>query len=462
LLPGEVIEENPEIDESSTLGSSKLPDVSSKLSEAKLITPLPDEIIQDNPEIVEKSSVSTSGSLKEPSPKKPKQQKIDKPKIPEENVESVKPQEILPKIPDVVATAHKTIYVPPLNPQTSIFEQPPVSEGQQPRPQALALTQHVISAPDPVDDGQYTSTIYQSAADIIKGEYDIFVDTKIKVQTSNYGKGDMFKKYSDLRGSWINTKVKDWKSLRGFVEEFDRREAVKELTSEQVRSKTHLASVRKYIINKQWNIIKELSEEGSEFYQEQSRFVEKGNFYSKLDNEDFTINKYRYKNLEKLKSYQRDSEKIVDLVKAVKFEYLDDIRRFALTINDTNVTEVYLSDQICYVLGFDVGSPIRNGDIAKYAYDLRGGVSHICAYINGVTEQMIVGDKLASLLQIVAVSGKPGDVIEKKYDSPLFSKVVARNVDEIEIEIRTLEGRLVPFDYGVVILTLIFKKLIVF
>ena len=113
-------------------------------------------------------------------------------------------------------------------------------------------------------------------------------------------------------------------------------------------------------------------------------------------------------------------------------------------------------------MGFDVGNPIKNGDVAKYSCDLRGGVSHICVYINGVTEQMIVGDKLASLLQIVAVSGTPGDVIEKKYDSPLFSKVAARNIDEIEIEIRTLDGRLVPFDYGVVIITLMFKKLIVF
>ena len=75
---------------------------------------------------------------------------------------------------------------------------------------------------------------------------------------------------------------------------------------------------------------------------------------------------------------------------------------------------------------------------------------------------MIVGDRLSSLLQIVAVSGNAGDVIEKKYDSPLFSRVIAKELQEIEIELRTLEGRLIPFDYGITIVTLQFKKAIVF
>ena len=49
-----------------------------------------------------------------------------------------------------------------------------------------------------------------------------------------------------------------------------------------------------------------------------------------------------------------------------------------------------------------------------------------------------------------------------KYDSPLFNRVVAREVQELDIELRNLEGRLIPFEYGVVIITLIFKKIIVF
>jgi len=55
-----------------------------------------------------------------------------------------------------------------------------------------------------------------------------------------------------------------------------------------------------------------------------------------------------------------------------------------------------------------------------------------------------------------------GDIVEQRYETPLFSKIRVREIDEIGIELRTLSNRLVPFDYGVVIVTLLFKKLIVF
>jgi len=91
------------------------------------------------------------------------------------------------------------------------------------------------------------------------------------------------------------------------------------------------------------------------------------------------------------------------------------------------------------------------------------GVSHLCVYIsNGIVENMIVGDRMTSLLQIVAITGKPGDVIEKHYESPLFNRVLAKEISDISIEIRNMEGRPIPFDYGVVIVTLVFKRSIVF
>lgn len=55
-----------------------------------------------------------------------------------------------------------------------------------------------------------------------------------------------------------------------------------------------------------------------------------------------------------------------------------------------------------------------------------------------------------------------GDIIEKIYDSPMFNKVMPRQVDEIEIEIRTREGRLVPFQFGTTLIVLVFKKSIFF
>jgi hypothetical protein len=89
---------------------------------------------------------------------------------------------------------------------------------------------------------------------------------------------------------------------------------------------------------------------------------------------------------------------------------------------------------------------------------------------------MIIGNKFANLLQVVAVEGNVGEVIEKNFTAPLFHKIIAKDMDLIDIEIRTLAGREVPFDFGQVsfiinikqknflkvILTLQFKKTVIF
>ena len=85
-----------------------------------------------------------------------------------------------------------------------------------------------------------------------------------------------------------------------------------------------------------------------------------------------------------------------------------------------------------------------------------------------------MGDTFANLLQIIAVEGNTGQVIERNYPSPLFHRMTAKDLDVIDVEIRSLTGfdtifiqlevlgREVPFEYGQVILTLQFKKTITF
>jgi hypothetical protein len=51
-------------------------------------------------------------------------------------------------------------------------------------------------------------------------------------------------------------------------------------------------------------------------------------------------------------------------------------------------------------------------------------------------------------------------MIEQTYDTPIMSRVVNNDVNEIGIEIRTADGRLFPFEWGTVHLVLVFKKAI--
>ncbi|KAL3086787.1 hypothetical protein niasHT_035570 [Heterodera trifolii] len=91
-----------------------------------------------------------------------------------------------------------------------------------------------------------------------------------------------------------------------------------------------------------------------------------------------------------------------------------------------------------------------SNEIAKYGYDLRGGISSFAVYSKGLTENMIISNSLSSLLRVVSISGAiRGEYNEKIYDSPIFARVLPREINEIEIELRTMDkGRLVPFAYG--------------
>ena len=77
------------------------------------------------------------------------------------------------------------------------------------------------------------------------------------------------------------------------------------------------------------------------------------------------------------KKLRKEFEKKLGLAQAVKFEYQQDLGRFALKIEDDSIEYIRLSDQICYVLGFEDGRPLNNGDIARYSCDLRGGMDDL-------------------------------------------------------------------------------------
>ena len=155
-------------------------------------------------------------------------------------------------------------------------------------------------------------------------------------------------------------------------------------------------------------------------------------------------------------------EKMRNLFKSVKFIYDSTINKFRAEYDESQIEYIYLSAQIAYTLGFEDRKPREDQKIAKYAFNIAGGINSFCVYTNGLTENIIVGNELTSLLRVVSVSGNHGDTVENIYDSPVFSRVMPRQINEIEIELRTLEGKLVPFQFGVTIVTLLFKKVIVF
>lgn len=152
----------------------------------------------------------------------------------------------------------------------------------------------------------------------------------------------------------------------------------------------------------------------------------------------------------------------VEVYRQVKFAF--DIsydlytQRFQITLDDRYIEKVELSTQLSYILGFTEHTHFRNAT-AKFMPDMSGGVSSFFVYAPGLIEPVIIGDSTAPLLRIVTIRGEPDQVIEDIYVGVQYHKLLIKEVSEIEIEIRTTNGNLMPFDYGNCVLTLHFKKM---
>ncbi|KAL3078526.1 hypothetical protein niasHT_036874 [Heterodera trifolii] len=133
-------------------------------------------------------------------------------------------------------------------------------------------------------------------------------------------------------------------------------------------------------------------------------------------------------------------EPFKNIVDDVEIQYLEDFERFKVVLKNPVISHLSFSPQLGYVLGFENPQNVGDQEMAKYGCDLRGGFSSFAVYSKGLTENMIIGNSLSSLLRVVSVSGAtPGDYNEKIYDSPIYARVLQREINEIEIELRTMD-----------------------
>ena len=152
-------------------------------------------------------------------------------------------------------------------------------------------------------------------------------------------------------------------------------------------------------------------------------------------------------------------EEIENLKHGLRFHFNKDKGRFVLKDASGLVKYISMSDQMTYMLGYEENQKIRPNVIAKYTPDIQKGIHRFCIYENsGLTELMIFGDKMTSLLRVVNVTSKPGENVEQCYTAPMYKRVIAREVSEIDISIKTMQGKLVPFNYGETLVFLVFRR----
>lgn len=82
---------------------------------------------------------------------------------------------------------------------------------------------------------------------------------------------------------------------------------------------------------------------------------------------------------------------------------------------------------------------------------------HLLYIYSDITQPEIVGDIVAPLLRTLTVKGKDGEMIHEQFERPHYLPVSRKNIETIEIVIRTHSGRYVSFERGKLIVKLHFR-----
>lgn len=140
----------------------------------------------------------------------------------------------------------------------------------------------------------------------------------------------------------------------------------------------------------------------------------------------------------------------------------DKTRRRVRVFTDKAVTYLEPSPQLKYMLGFHEDQILVHNTLARYDVDITGGIAHFYVHCPGLTEPIILGNRMISLLRVISASGSFGETVERIFENPVFCKTSQKQINSVRIELRTMSGGLLPMMFGHVIVSLVFRKTSVF
>ena len=141
------------------------------------------------------------------------------------------------------------------------------------------------------------------------------------------------------------------------------------------------------------------------------------------------------------------------------FKIYEDINNNNILVQDLKLFLVF-DDYLHSMLGFEENNIERPEGVAKYPVDLFGNNHSLYLYTNIVRESF-VGNKKSQILRVIPLEKvNDADKIMKSitFNPILFYPLRLHKFDLIEIQIRDSTGRLVIFESGRIVITLMFKK----
>ena len=122
-----------------------------------------------------------------------------------------------------------------------------------------------------------------------------------------------------------------------------------------------------------------------------------------------------------------------------------------------NDCQVIITPLLQSMLGFRQAIFPAGEYVSDWVADVKKRLNSLYVYCPWVEPRM-VGDTQVSLLRIVPVEGRDGEMITRMFDPIQYCPLLQKLFQTVEIDLRDDTGSIVPFERGRVVVTLHFRK----
>ena len=125
-----------------------------------------------------------------------------------------------------------------------------------------------------------------------------------------------------------------------------------------------------------------------------------------------------------------------------------------------NVTKVTLQNRLSVQLGFPLNHNLLTTDSSVLPADLSFGYPNQALIYTNIIDYQLIGNSYAKVIKTITLNRprKFGTSSNKSFHPVQYVELSEREIDTVSVDIRDVEGKFVPFLYGIFILTLHFSS----
>ena len=144
-----------------------------------------------------------------------------------------------------------------------------------------------------------------------------------------------------------------------------------------------------------------------------------------------------------------------DFLKPIQFKFNDLNQKVKVELSD-NVKLEFNDSDIARCFGFNENEKLERTSTSTTISSVN--MYHSIYVYTDIIENQYTGDYKVPLLRVIPVTSQYGEMFHIKYDKPHFFNLNRSRISTIEIDLRDDEGKLISFEGGRSIITLVFRR----